>query len=178
MDLVDNTTARITICKHIFCANCIETVINQQHKCPICRTDLVSPEKTLVAPLVEGTKEEEEDVNSLANMGESSSKLDALLHILDGTSSLFLIVMVATRNKDPSVKTIVFSQFTKFLDIIQCHLEKRGFVFVRLDGSLSLRKRDDALDTFSTSPKHTIMLASLAVCSVGVFHLLLQANNS
>jgi SWI/SNF-related matrix-associated actin-dependent regulator of chromatin subfamily A3 len=78
------------------------------------------------------------------------------------------VVTVATRVKDPSVKTIVFSQFTKFLDVVEHHLEKRGFVFVRLDGTMSLRKRDDALDTFSTSPKHTVMLASLAVCSVGV----------
>jgi SWI/SNF-related matrix-associated actin-dependent regulator of chromatin subfamily A3 len=136
----------------------------------MCRTDLSSPEKTLVAP-AEENQAEEDDENSLESMGESSSKLDALLHILDGIQPYSSIVMVATRTKDPSVKTIVFSQFTKFLDVIQCHLEKRGFTFVRLDGSMSLRKRDDALDTFSTSPKHTIMLASLGVCSVGVHQL-------
>jgi SWI/SNF-related matrix-associated actin-dependent regulator of chromatin subfamily A3 len=62
----------------------------------------------------------------------------------------------------------VFSQFTKFLDVIQCHLVKKGFTFVRLDGSMTVAKRDIALNTFSTSPTHTIMLASLAVCSVGV----------
>jgi SWI/SNF-related matrix-associated actin-dependent regulator of chromatin subfamily A3 len=76
--------------------------------------------------------------------------------------------MVGTREENPAVKTIVFSQFTKFLDVIQCHLEKRGFTFVRLDGSMNVNKRDVALNTFSTSPKHTILLASLGVCSVGV----------
>ena len=86
MDVVDNNTARITICKHIFCANCIETVIQQQHKCPMCRTDLPSVEKTLVAPAQESDKEDE-DPNSLGNMGESSSKLDALLHILESPHS-------------------------------------------------------------------------------------------
>jgi SWI/SNF-related matrix-associated actin-dependent regulator of chromatin subfamily A3 len=143
----------------------------------MCRTDLSSPEKTLVSP-AEEKPAEEEDENSLENMSESSSKLDALLHILDGIHPYFSMVMIATRTKDPSVKTIVFSQFTKFLDVIQCHLERRGFTFVRLDGSMSLRKRDDALDTFSTSPKHTIMLASLGVCSVGVDQLLIRTYGS
>lgn len=82
------------------------------------------------------------------------------------------LTFLATREKDETVKTIVFSQFTNFLDIIQFHLEKRGFKFVRLDGSMTVQKRDVALHTFSSSPTHTIMLASLAVCSVGVIFLL------
>ena len=83
MDVVNYGSARITICKHIFCQNCIETVINTQQKCPICRTELLSPEKSLVAPLKE-CEDQDEDEDSLDNMDESSSKLDALLHILDG----------------------------------------------------------------------------------------------
>ena len=70
--------------------NCIETVIRTQQKCPMCRTQLSSPEKTLVAPAVEGMEEGEEG-NSLRNMGESSSKLDALIKILGGIS--FLLVL-------------------------------------------------------------------------------------
>lgn len=85
MDVIDNTSARVTICKHIFCANCIETAIRQQQKCPLCRGALPSPEKTLVAPSQEN-QEQEENLDLLTSMGESSSKLDALLQILKGTS--------------------------------------------------------------------------------------------
>jgi SWI/SNF-related matrix-associated actin-dependent regulator of chromatin subfamily A3 len=175
MDPVRNETARITTCKHIFCQTCIEAVIANQAKCPMCRNDLPSVETTLVSPAKQTPEVDETD--SLENMGESSSKLDALLHILDGTPPSQkkkkkpqpqMTTNIATRTKDPSVKTIVFSQFTKFLDIIQLHLGKRGFKFVRLDGSMTPSKRDIALTTFSESPTHTIMLASLAVCSVGV----------
>lgn len=81
---------------------------------------------------------------------------------------LIRVLIVATRNKDPSVKTIVFSQFTAFLDVIQCHLQKKRWKFVRLDGKMNLRQRDAALERFSSSPDHTIMLASLSVCSVGL----------
>ena len=33
---------------------------------------------------------------------------------------------------------------------------------------MNLRQRDAALETFSSSPEYTIMLASLSVCSVGL----------
>jgi SWI/SNF-related matrix-associated actin-dependent regulator of chromatin subfamily A3 len=89
MDVIDNTSARITVCKHIYCANCIETVIRQQQKCPLCRTALPSPEKTLVAPSQE-IQEQEDNPDLFASMGESSSKLDALLQILKGTSTFVL----------------------------------------------------------------------------------------
>ena len=167
METVDKTTAKITTCKHIFCTNCIETVIQGQRKCPMCRTALPSAEKSLVSPAAEDATPQEDDGDSFAKMGESSSKLDAMLHILQ-----------ATREKDPAVKTIVFSQFTKFLDVIQVHLQKHNFEFVRLDGSMTPAKRDVALDTFHNSPKHTILLASLAVCSVGVCLSVFSANGS
>jgi hypothetical protein len=89
MDVIENNTARITICKHVFCSNCIETVIMKQQNCPMCRTALPSAEKCLVAPAQE--TREEEDPNSLENMGESSSKLDVLLRILDGAAASFQV---------------------------------------------------------------------------------------
>jgi SWI/SNF-related matrix-associated actin-dependent regulator of chromatin subfamily A3 len=77
----DARNARITICKHVFCTNCIEMVVQTQHKCPLCRTTLQSIEKALVGPAAE---KEEDEVN-LNDMGESSSKLDRLLQILSST---------------------------------------------------------------------------------------------
>jgi hypothetical protein len=88
LDTVRNETARITTCKHIFCQTCIEAVIANQAKCPLCRNDLPSVETTLVSPAKQTPQFDETD--SLENMGESSSKLDALLHILDGTSAVSL----------------------------------------------------------------------------------------
>jgi SWI/SNF-related matrix-associated actin-dependent regulator of chromatin subfamily A3 len=52
--------------------------------------------------------------------------------------------------------------------VIQIHLQKAGFEFVRLDGSRTPAQRDFALSTFANSEKHTVMLASLTVCSLGV----------
>jgi SWI/SNF-related matrix-associated actin-dependent regulator of chromatin subfamily A3 len=139
----------------------------------MCRTALPSPDTSLVKPGEDKTSADEQ--LSMADMEESSSKVDALLQILEGTPHESQ-VKVATRLKDAGVKTIVFSQFTKFLDVIGTHLVKHGFSFVRVDGSMSLAKRELALRMFKDSPEHTILLASLAVCSTGVLSLRMHPN--
>ena len=45
--------------------------------------------------------------------------------------------LAALREKDPSIKSLVVSQFTSFLDVIQRPLRKDGFSFTRLDGTMN-----------------------------------------
>lgn len=52
-----------------------------------------------------------------------SSKLDALMKDLE-----------ATRKTNKTTKSIIFSQFTTFLDLIEFLLQRAKFKFVRLDG--------------------------------------------
>ncbi|PVH97783.1 hypothetical protein DM02DRAFT_657940 [Periconia macrospinosa] len=150
----------ITQCAHVFCTACIERVIEIQHKCPLCRAGLDNLSTTTIKPAKEisapepSTQEQIIDKESLEK--ESSSKLVAMLSILTASA------------KDPSNKTIIFSQWTSFLDIIQPHLTEAGFTYARIDGSMTALQRDAALQTFDTSPTCTILLASLAVCSVGL----------
>lgn len=149
----------ITKCAHVFCIPCIERVIETQHKCPMCRAELDSLATTTVKPAKESsaappTQAQLADKASLDS--NSSSKVIALLQILKASA------------RDPTTKTIVFSQWTSFLDILAPHLTAAGFVFTRIDGSMSAMARDAALETFDTSPTTTIMLASLSVCSVGL----------
>ena len=142
----------ITTCAHSFCSNCIERVIETQHKCPLCRAELQGPE-SLVKPARELGEEApmEEPVDD-----STSSKIDALLHILKAS------------HQKSGTKVVAFSQWTSFLDIIQYHLGLHGYQYARLDGSMSVRHRDIALQRFDEDPDCTILLASLAVCSVGL----------
>lgn len=87
----------------------------------------------------------------------SSSKIDALMAILN-----------ASRKKSKVNKTVIFSQWTSFLDVIEPHLEDQGFKFVRMDGKMNTIARDAAMNALKTDPKVTILLASLGVCSVGL----------
>lgn len=151
----------ITKCAHIFCTPCIERVIDTQHKCPMCRAGLdtlasttVKPAKETSAPLPL-TQEQLLDKAVLEN--HSSSKVEALLGILQ-----------ASRTQDPTSKTIIFSQWTKFLDLLSPHLQASGFKYSRIDGSMTASARDTALEALDSDPETTVLLASLSVCSVGL----------
>lgn len=74
---------------------------------------------------------------SLASPGElsalnggPSTKVRALLDTLR-----------ASRKEEPDAKTIVFSQFTSMLDMVEDPLRQAGFKFVRYDGRLSNKDR-------------------------------------
>lgn len=49
-------------------------------------------------------------------------------------------------------KSLVFSQFTKFLEKIESHLKAAGIKTVRLDGSMSQKRRAEVIDEFQNSP--------------------------
>jgi SWI/SNF-related matrix-associated actin-dependent regulator of chromatin subfamily A3 len=151
----------ITKCAHSYCASCIERVIEGQKKCPMCRAELESLNTTTVKPALErATKVEPLTQDELADKASleknASSKVEALLDILKASA------------QDPSNKTIVFSQWTSFLDLLQPQLNLHGLKFTRIDGSMSATQRDAALEALDSDPSTTVMLASLAVCSVGL----------
>jgi SWI/SNF-related matrix-associated actin-dependent regulator of chromatin subfamily A3 len=145
----------ITACAHAFCIDCIEKVINEQHKCPMCRAELAD-NSTLVQPSA-GLGESGESAQATEiDADTSSSKIEALIKILKASE------------KEPDTKTVVFSQWTSFLDILQKQLEKHSMTFTRLDGKMLPSHRDAAIEALNSDPNCTIMLASLSVCSVGL----------
>lgn len=57
---------------------------------------------------------------------------------------------------------------TKFLTIIENQVETAGYKYTRIDGSMPTKKRDAAIQALQEDPDCRIMLASLAVSSVGL----------
>ncbi|XMA10689.1 hypothetical protein WAI453_003480 [Rhynchosporium graminicola] len=141
----------ITACKHVFGQECIERTIELQHKCPMCRAELKDKD-CLVHPAVEETKIEDADIDIYTK----SSKTEALMSILTAS------------RRDPKSKVVIFSQWTSFLDIIQGQLAEADMKFARIDGSMSATVRDKGMDALENDPECRILLASLAVCSVGL----------
>jgi len=141
----------ITACAHVFGASCIERVIEGQHKCPMCRAELqdVSELVQPAAPL--GESMPVEDIN---DMTTPNAKTDALLNILKATKQ--------------GIKTVVFSQWTSFLNIVEYQLLDQGIKYCRLDGTMNAAARDGAMTALAADPECVVMLASLAVCSVGL----------
>ncbi|EFJ06150.1 hypothetical protein SELMODRAFT_430932 [Selaginella moellendorffii] len=70
---------------------------------------------------------------------KESSKVEALLHHLQTLS-------------EAESKSVVFSQWTAFLDLLEIPLKRTNFCFVRLDGTHSQRQREQVLKNFSNIP--------------------------
>ncbi|KAG2462290.1 HLTF factor, partial [Polypterus senegalus] len=145
----------ITYCAHVYCKLCICQVIRSEKnaKCPLCRADIN------INQLVEFPEEKSESESKIKSKWLPSSKIDALMHEL-----------LKLRNEDPGVKSLVVSQFTAFLSLIEIPLRNAGFIFTRFDGSLSQAKRTTAVKSFqsSHSGSPTVMLLSLKAGGVGL----------
>ena len=63
----------------------------------------------------------------------------------------------------PPTKTIVFSTFTRALDLLQQRLMPSSIGFLRLDGSMRLSQRTDAIRAFARDPQ--------VPCQQGTLHL-------
>lgn len=78
--------------------------------------------------------------------------------------------LCAIRDKDPFTKSLVVSQFTSFLDLIEEALHKEDFNFVRLDGRMMQETRARAIESFANtcSSSPTVFLLSLTAGGVGL----------
>lgn len=71
-------------------------------------------------------------------------------------------------SKEPQRKTIVFSQFTSMLDMIEPVFKAKKIVFTRYDGSMTTTKREKSLDRLRDDPECTVLLCSLKCGALGL----------
>jgi SNF2 family DNA or RNA helicase len=71
-------------------------------------------------------------------------------------------------------KIVLFSEWTTMLDLIEPMLQKRGIIFVRLDGSVPQKQREDLVNRFQTEATCAVFLTTNA----GSVGLNLQAANT
>lgn len=87
----------------------------------------------------------------------SSSKISALVSSLK-----------ELRRERPDMKSVVFSQFTSFLSLIEPALAKSKIKFLRLDGSMAQRARASVLQQFTDNKGFMVLLISLRAGGVGL----------
>ena len=140
----------VTYCKHVFCQDCIFNTLTSRKACPLCRSTLDHNQ------ILEMPKETQVVVNDTRTPG-TSSKINALIEILKSSNT-----------RDSTTKTIVFSQWTKLLDLIEPQLEANDIQYCRIDGTMTSQQRDGAIKELANKPSCKVMLASLSVASVGL----------
>lgn len=146
----------LPLCMHHGCRECLEQYLQscedrgEEPHCPVCRRGPVSAED-----LVESVQQPRAPAPVASVRG--STKLNALMaQIAEITQS------------DPTCKGVIFSQFTQFLDLIQAHLRRLDYRFVRLDGSTSQKEREQVLAKFSAEDGPLFILMSLRAGGVGL----------
>jgi len=102
----------ITMCGHCFCRKCIREVLKTQSSCPLCRTEIKENEVMELPPDESNNKETSDDIRNDNEMGERSSKVDAVMR--------FLYTAI---KRDKTNKIVVFSQWAKALDILEPFLK-------------------------------------------------------
>jgi len=66
-------------------------------------------------------------------------------------------------------KTIIFSQWTALLDLIECQVKYTlGLKYCRYTGGMSRTQRDEAVSDFVQNPRNTVMLVSLRAGNAGL----------
>ncbi|KAJ8761391.1 hypothetical protein K2173_001522 [Erythroxylum novogranatense] len=65
-------------------------------------------------------------------------------------------------------KAIVFSQWTRMLDLLEARLKSSFIQYRRLDGTMSVVARDKAVKDFNTLPEVSVMIMSLKAASLGL----------
>ncbi|KAI0285276.1 SNF2 family N-terminal domain-containing protein [Russula brevipes] len=149
-------------CRHIFDRECIKQYLSasiEEHPtCPVChlalRIDVEAPALELEMPATA-----RQGILGRLNVDtwRSSSKIEALVEELSNL-----------RNQDATTKSIVFSQFVNFLDLIAFRLQRIGFSICRLEGTMSPQARDATIQHFMSNVHVTVFLVSLKAGGVAL----------
>lgn len=147
-------------CKHEFCRACASSYVNStpQPTCPRCHIALsIDLEQPEIEQDQEMTKK-----NSIINRirmdnWTSSTKMEMLVHSLQ-----------KLRSDNSSHKSIVFSQFTGMLQLIEWRLRRAGITTVMLDGSMTPAQRAASIEHFMTKVDVECFLVSLKAGGVAL----------
>ncbi|XP_048240661.1 helicase-like transcription factor isoform X5 [Haliotis rufescens] len=142
-------------CTHCFCRLCILYTIKYMEQtnktnatCPMCRAP-ISQDQIIELPA-------QPEPHTYGDW-KSSTKVDALMRAL-----------VNLRSEDPSVKSLVASQFTSFLTLIETPLRELKFRFVRLDGTMSVPQRMEAVKKFFDPEPGSPTIFLISICAGGL----------
>ncbi len=147
-------------CKHDFCRTCVKSYLNSttDPNCPRCHIplsiDLEQPEMEQ-----DEVQVKQSSIINRIKMENwtSSSKIELLVHELH-----------KLRSDNASHKSIIFSQFTTMLQLIEWRLRRAGITTVMLDGSMSPAQRQASITHFMTNVDVEVFLVSLKAGGVAL----------
>ncbi|KAF6803820.1 transcription termination factor 2 (SNF2 family domain-containing protein) [Colletotrichum musicola] len=170
--LLESLSRTCTICKedleeapgHAF----ESTMPKSQPVCAMCAPKGEGSDAAMTDSYLEPSAEAtmETDVASTYRFGAanpSSSKIEALIRTLNREQAANQEEMVKT-----PIKSVIFSYWTKMLDLTQKALHTEGFYCERIYGKMSLQSRSTTIHHFGQDPSCTILLATIGSAGEGI----------
>lgn len=158
----------VTGCWHSACKKCLLDYIKHQTdrheipKCFSCREPINSRDLFEVV---------RHDDDPELRPGQTTPRISLQRLGVNSSSAKVVALMKhlrALRKEHPHMKSVVFSQFTSFLTLIEPALGKANMNFLRLDGSMAQKARAAVLNEFRDTEKFTVLLISLKAGGVGL----------
>ncbi|GJQ08747.1 hypothetical protein GpartN1_g538.t1 [Galdieria partita] len=169
LDMVDDGVMFCS-CGHVTCKECVLAMLQQRNSipCPLCRAPVT---KNVIVPLpMKQTSSLDVDKDHCAWQKSSKlvtlvKELKAIEHCRMGHGDYEGLTSVG--------KSVVFSQWTRCLDMIEAALQDNGLRYVRLDGKMSSKERSKVLSCFrleqsDSANSANILLVSLKAGGVGL----------
>ena len=151
-------------CKHDFCRACVKQYVTSVEEtggdadCPRCHIPL-------------SIDFDQPDIEQDEEVVKKSSIINRI-KMEDWTSSTKIEMLIydlyKLRSKKQTLKSIVFSQFTSMLQLIEWRLRRAGFNTVMLDGTMTPIQRQRSIDHFMNNPECEIFLVSLKAGGVAL----------
>ena len=173
--------AYLTPCYHLICPRCRDRHVadttpklteDHYHKCVYCEQYVRFGLIELRRSALKSTLEARNKVNKKGNgtkWDESTysgphTKVKALLDDLEESAKESALLP----DDEPPIRSVVFSGWTTYLDLIEYALDEHDIGFVRLDGTMSLKARSHVLHVFKTDPTVTVLLVSIKAGGQGL----------
>lgn len=170
----------VTGCWHSACKKCLLDYIEHQkekHSLPLCFNCREPINQRDIFEVIHHDNDDEDDLYSATQPGQASTPPRITLRRIGSSSSAKIAALIshlkALRVKNPGTKSVVFSQFTSFLDLISPALTQANIPFLRFDGAMSQKARAAVLLEFAASQTKknghgTVLLLSLRAGGVGL----------
>ena len=175
----------VTGCWHSACKQCLLNYIEHQkdkHTLPLCFNCREPINQRDIFEVVHDIDEDEgesehEDLYSTIQPEAISTKSRTKLRRIGSSSSAKIAALIrhlkSLRSSKPGMKSVVFSQFTSFLDLISPALSQASIPFLRFDGAMSQKARASVLAEFASSQTKKnghgmVLLLSLRAGGVGL----------
>lgn len=170
----------VTGCWHSACKKCLLDYIEHQkekHTLPLCFNCREPINQRDIFEVIHHDNEDDDDLYCATQPGQTSAPPRITLRRIGSSSSAKIAALVshlkALRLENPGTKSVVFSQFTSFLDLISSALAQASIPFLRFDGAMSQKARAAVLLEFAASQTKknghgTVLLLSLRAGGVGL----------